>query len=91
MKKTIYLFFVTLMLISISAKAQVTNTVTFVADMSVLIADGFDAAFIRGGLDMVRLLRSDKPSDAETGNGQEKSKQQEDTHKGKIREQHRPP
>jgi hypothetical protein len=44
MKKTIYLFFVSLMLISITATAQVTNTVTFQADMSALIAEGFDPA-----------------------------------------------
>ncbi len=42
MKKTIYLFFVSLVLFSFTANAQVTNTVTFVADLSVLIPEGFD-------------------------------------------------
>ena len=43
MKKLFYLLFVA-GLLSISLNAQVTNTVTFVADLSTLIADGFDAA-----------------------------------------------
>lgn len=44
MKKTIYLMLLSFLFISFSINAQVTNTVTFVVDMSALVADGFDPA-----------------------------------------------
>ena len=44
MKKITYYLLVTLFFMGVSLKAQVTNTVTFVADMTDLISQGFDPA-----------------------------------------------
>ncbi len=44
MKRSIFFTFVMMMFVGISLQAQITNTVTFVADLTDMISDGFDIA-----------------------------------------------